>query len=327
MNSVINLMIERFPNIYHAQIFLVDSESRYAILRASTGEAGAQLLARGHRLAVGSISLVGQATGQKRALIARDTAQNPLHKQQQFLPETRAELAVPLLFGDQIIGALDVQSTQRDAFDPEQTEVLQTVANQIAVAIQTAQLYEESIRRLEQINANNRQATLRAWQDYVRSQRKHELTSEVGLHIERSLSVLRRAAMTSGQVVVGEMTENQTTPVAIPIQISGQVLGAVEWEIPSSDFTDEKLELARELASRLAVGLENARLFQESQRAAERERLVNSIAARLTAQTDIHDILQTAVREVGQALRTPQVSIHLRGLETADQNRNGNHES
>ena len=92
----------------------------------------------------------------------------------------------------------------------------------------------------------------------------------------------------------------------------GQVLGAVEWEIPVQTLSEEKLELAKELANRLALSLDNARLFQESQRATERERLVNNIAAKLTAQTTINDILQTAVREVGQALHSPEVSIRLK---------------
>jgi len=97
----------------------------------------------------------------------------------------------------------------------------------------------------------------------------------------------------------------------VPIQLRGQTLGAVEWELSLEDMNDNKLQLAQELANRLAVSLENARLFEESQRAAERERIVNSIAAKLTPQTEVSEILQTAVREVGQALRAPQVSIRL----------------
>ena len=81
------------------------------------------------------------------------------------------------------------------------------------------------------------------------------------------------------------MTERNTIPIAVPVQLRGQVLGAVEWEIPAQTLSEEKLELAKELANRLALSLDNARLFQESQRATERERLVNNIAAKLTAQT------------------------------------------
>ena len=98
----------------------------------------------------------------------------------------------------------------------------------------------------------------------------------------------------------------------MPIQLRGQILGAVEWELPTDEFNTDKVLLAQELVNRLAISLDNARLFQESRRAIDRERLVNAIASKLSGQTDIDAILQTAVREVGQALRVPQVSINLR---------------
>src|SRR5690606_11779122 len=85
----------------------------------------------------------------------------------------------------------------------------------------------------------------------------------------------------------------------------------VEWELPQVDFSYEKLLLAEELVNRLAVSLDNARLFEESQRTVERERVVNSITAKFSTQTDIDQILQTAVREVGQVLHVPEVNIRL----------------
>jgi GAF domain-containing protein/HAMP domain-containing protein len=318
LDRVVTLITQRFPNIYHAQIFLLDSERKTAVLRASTGAAGQELLERGHRLTVGSVSVIGQTTEQRRLVVARDTAYSPMHRKNELLPDTRAELAIPLFFGDNLIGVLDLQSKERDAFTPEQINVLQTVANQVAVAIQTAHLYEESVQRLERIEQTNRAATLRAWQDYMRDQRVREMSSQAGIHVESDLSLLRRTALTTGQPAIGETTPRATIPVAVPIQIGGQTIGSVEWEVPASDFGENKLELARELARRLALSLDNARLFQESRRAAERERLVNNIAARLTAQTDVNEILQTAVREVGQALQSPQVSIRLHGKPVVD---------
>lgn len=318
MNRVVDLIVERFPSIYHAQIFLIDKERNYAIVRASTGDIGQQLLERGHRLAVGSISVIGQVTEQGRVIIARDTAVSQIHRRNEFLPDTRAELAVPLRIGEQIIGALDVQSKERDAFGEELTNVLQTMADQIAIAIENARLYEESLRRVVEIEETNREATARAWQEYMRELRMRTLIKDAGVrHIIASgegtvISELRQQAIRTGQPAVGKLTQRDTIPVALPIILRGQTLGAVEWELPSEGFGENKLELARELANRLAVSLDNARLFQESQRATERERIVNTIAAKLTAQTSIETILQTAVREVGQALRAPQVSIRLR---------------
>jgi hypothetical protein len=90
-------LLERFESIYHAQIFLIDGS--YAVLKASTGEAGEQLFARGHRLSVGSLSVIGQVTQQNQTIIARDTATSEVHRRNEFLQETRAELAIPMRLG------------------------------------------------------------------------------------------------------------------------------------------------------------------------------------------------------------------------------------
>jgi len=326
MNQVVNLIVERFPNIYHAQIFLVDTERRYAVLRASTGEPGKKLLERGHRLGVGSVSVVGQATDQGQVMIARDTETSRVHKRNELLPDTLAELAIPLRVGEVTFGVLDVQSKQSDTFSEDQINVLQTLADQIAVAIENARLYQESIAQLEEIERGRSAAVRQSWRDYMSSQRSQMLQSEAGNRpTNRTLSKLRQEAVESGRPAVGTLSDRSTISFAVPIRLRGQVLGAVEWELPKDEFDNNKVQLAQELTDRLAVSLENARLFRESQRAAERERLVNDIASRLTSQNDIDEILQTAVREVGQALRSPRVSIRLHELNGVDNPpKNGN---
>lgn len=313
MAQVVNLIVERFPSIYHAQIFLIDNNGDYAVLRASTGEAGEKLLARNHRLAVGSISVIGQVTAGGELVHARDTAASSVHRANEFLPDTRAELAIPLRVGDLLIGALDVQSKQNDAFNDDLINVLQTTADQIAIAIQNARLYEESLRRLRDIERANQVATLRAWQEYMRDQRMQEIVGAAGTSAEPApaLTALRQQAYASRSIALGEVTERRTIPLAVPVTLRGQVIGVVEWELPAESLSSSKLQLAQELANRLAYSLDNARLFESSQSLAERERVVGDIAARLTTQTDVEEILQTAVREVGQALRAPQVSIRL----------------
>ncbi len=311
MEQVVELIVEKFPDIYHAQIFLVDADRENALLRASTGEPGKIMLARGHRLGVGSVSVIGQVTGQGEVVVARDTGTSQVHQRNELLPLTRAELAIPLKVGNVTIGALDVQSRIRDSFGKDEIAILQTMADQVAVAIENARLYQDSVRRLEEIERINRTSTLETWQEYLHSQRERQLSSESGIMSGNDWSGIRKQAMQQNRIIVGAVTPNMTVPIAVPVQLRGQTLGAVEWEIPAADLNENKLQLAQELANRLAVSLDNARLFQESQRAAERERVVNNIAARLTPQTEISDILQTAVREVGQALRAPQVSIRL----------------
>ncbi|HYO87401.1 MAG TPA: GAF domain-containing protein [Candidatus Limnocylindrales bacterium] len=314
MERVVDLVAASFPAIYHAQIFLIDADREYALLRASTGEAGRLLLRRGHRLAVGSQSVIGQVTDTGELVVARDTAASPVHRRNEFLPDTRAELAIPLKIGAVIIGALDVQSREADVFTPDLVAALQTMADQVSITIQNARLYEEASRRSADVDESNKRATLNAWQNFLRDQRAQRFTQSAGQKDADAgqFAPLRQQALETGQPALGEPTERDTLPVAVPIVLRGQTLGTVEWELPAQSFGEDRLSLAQELASRLAISLENARLFQESRRAAERERLVNSISASITAQTNVDLILQTAVREVGQALHAPQVAIRLR---------------
>jgi GAF domain-containing protein/HAMP domain-containing protein len=311
MNRVVGLIVQNFPSIYHAQIFLLDEDKQYAVLRASTGQAGRELLSRGHKLGVGSVSVIGQVTEQGQVIIARDTAESSVHRQNEFLGETRAELAIPLRLGNEIIGALDVQSKMRDSFDEDQVAALQTLADQITIAIENARLYAESARLLGSIEQERGSSTRNAWQQYMYQERKDSLVVHSGVNTDYEFDKLSYAVLKTGKALVGDATSRNTIPFAVPIVLRGQTLGVVEYEVPQSEFNYDKVLLAEELVARLAISMENARLFQSSQQAAERERIVNTISTKLTGQTDIEDILQTAIREVGQALRTPQVAIRL----------------
>ncbi len=132
---------DRF-GFYHASIFLLDDSRRNAFVRASTGEAGREMLDRGHVLGVGSKSVVGTVTATGEPLVVNDVDRDPTHRPNPLLPDTRAEMAVPLKIGDRVIGALDVQSTSVDAFTQDDLAVLETLADQIAVAVDNSRTYE-----------------------------------------------------------------------------------------------------------------------------------------------------------------------------------------
>lgn len=321
MNSVINLITERFNRIYHAQIFLI--EGSYAVLKASTGTAGQQLLRRGHRLAVGSLSVIGQVTLQNQTIIARDTTASEVHSRNEFLKDTRSELAIPMRIGNRTIGVLDVQSKERDSFDDNLVAILETMTDQIAMAIENTRLYEESTIRLKEMEHATRHRLQQNWEDFMYSQRTNQMMTQAGAQNIFDFTQLRDQASQSGKFAIGEVTERDTIPVAIPIVIRDQVLGVIEWELAEADFNRNRLLLAEELASRLAVSLDNARLVQASQQSVENERVVNTISAKISGQTDIEQILQTAIREVGQALRAPRVNISLNQSTST----NGNHEN
>jgi GAF domain-containing protein len=131
-------------DFYHVSIFMLDEKEEFAVLRESTGEVGQALKARNHRLKVGSQSIIGWVTEHNMPRVASEVSEDPVHFRNELLPETRAEAAVPLQVGGRILGALDVQSTEPEAFDESVIEVLQTLADQLSAAIQNADLAETS---------------------------------------------------------------------------------------------------------------------------------------------------------------------------------------
>lgn len=148
LHQAVQLIRERF-DYYHVSIFLLDEEGQNAELRQSTGEAGRALLARGHKLEVGSESIIGWVTANNQPRVASDVSEDPVHFRNELLTETRSEAAVPLQVGGSVLGALDVQSDQPNAFSEEDIEILQTLADQLSAAIQNARLAQTSVAAAE----------------------------------------------------------------------------------------------------------------------------------------------------------------------------------
>ncbi|HEY9088651.1 MAG TPA: GAF domain-containing protein [Anaerolineaceae bacterium] len=155
LHSIVNTMRDRF-NFYHASIFLLDSNRKYAVIRESTGEAGREMKARNHKLSVGSRSVIGTVTASGEPLIISETAKSPLHYPNPLLPETRAEMGIPLKLGKEVIGALDLQSDVANAFNQDDLAVLQILADQIAIAIENARAYEISQKAVEEMREVDR---------------------------------------------------------------------------------------------------------------------------------------------------------------------------
>ncbi len=145
---VVELIRARF-NLYYAGLFLLDKEGRYAVLEAGTGEAGRVMREQGHRLELGGQSMVGTACAQRQARLALDVGEEPVRFDNPLLPQTRSEMALPLVVGDRVLGALDVQSVDPAAFSKEDVTVLQLVADQVAVAVDNALKFSEEAALLE----------------------------------------------------------------------------------------------------------------------------------------------------------------------------------
>jgi GAF domain-containing protein len=149
LKQAVQLAVERF-NFYHASVFLLDPAKEFAVIREATGEAGAQMKRAGHKLQVGSKSIVGYVTQNKEPLVVNETSSDPNYYANPLLPDTKAEAGIPLMVGDKVIGVLDVQSTRPYVFTEENIKIMQILADQLAVAVINSELFAEAQERLSQ---------------------------------------------------------------------------------------------------------------------------------------------------------------------------------
>jgi GAF domain-containing protein len=147
--KAVNFIRERF-DFYHASIFLQDLPGEFAVIREATGEAGAQLKRAGHKIGVGSKSIVGFVSGRGEPLVVNDTTRDATYFANPLLPDTRAEAAIPLKVGERILGVLDVQSTKPYSFYEDNLRSLQILADQLAVAVVNTELFAETQEHLSQ---------------------------------------------------------------------------------------------------------------------------------------------------------------------------------
>lgn len=146
--QAVNLIRDRF-GFYHAGIFLIDETGEWAVLQEATGEAGAQMKAQGHRLAVGETSMVGWTALHREPRIALYAEEDAVRFANPLLPYTRSEMTLPMMVGGQLLGVLNVQSTEEAAFDDDDVRALQSLANQVAIAIENVRRVSDEARLLE----------------------------------------------------------------------------------------------------------------------------------------------------------------------------------
>lgn len=292
LDTVVSQISNRF-GFYHTGIFLSDSSRQKVYLAAASSEGGKRLLARGHSLSIGREGVVGYAAYEKRPRVAQDIDRENVYFRNPELPDTRSEAALPLIIKNQAIGVLDIQSTEESPFSAEDLFILQTMADQIALAIQNARLLDESRSALEQLQGITTQAIQDAWRNYVGQRPQGYVYS-------------------AGDVVpVGEskpgLDEKESRTLEVGIVLRGQRIGVINLKrsTAQTDWTDKEQDFTEKIASQLALAIENARLLEESQRRAAREQTLNELTTRLSRSLDLETLLQNAVLELH---KLPQVT-------------------
>jgi GAF domain-containing protein len=259
------------------------------------------MLARNHKLAVGQTGIVGYVTGTGETRIALDVGSDAVYFNNPDLPQTRSEMALPLKVRGRVIGALDVQSTKAAAFSTEDIEVLQVLADQVALAIDNARIHAESERIIRELNTLYRQQISQSWQ--------RRLESNIFAYTYQSGKVVMEALPD----VAGSYKENDGRILNLPLTLRGQSLGevALRRHPESPPWSKEEIALAHQIADQIALSLENARLLEENRRRARNESLVGQISGKTQGLLDVETVIKTATQEIGRSLGLARVQIRL----------------
>ena len=320
--QVVNLIRDRF-NFYYVGLFLLDEGGQYAVLRAGTGEASRQMLEMGHKLEVGGASMIGWCTAQGKARIALDVGREAVRFENPLLPETRSEMALPLTSRGEVIGAMTIQSARSAAFSDEDITALQTMADQLANAIENARLFRRTEESLEEVSRLHQHYLREEWQDYLADE---EARARAGYLYDRgtvrpagdvwtpgialaaqhgetvALSEMAAALQDSMDAVGAPLRQVhpersrraedaalQAAPaqsaLAVPLKLRDQVIGALDFfeTEQSRQWSSDDIAFVETVADQVALAIENARAYAELQKTAEQLREMDRLKTQFLA--------------------------------------------
>ena len=308
----ITQVISQQFNFYHVGIFMWDENHEFAVLVAANSEGGQRMLKRGHKLGIGQTGIVGfvSATGTSR--IALDVGADAVFFDNPDLPLTRSELALPLHVANETIGVLDVQSMEQNVFQDEDMDVLSTLADQVAIAIQNGRSYETTQGLLKEAQKTSGAYLRDSWRalqareehlGYIISDNTVKALNKpiTSLHINKA--IISREIVSEG---------GKTPTLAIPIRLRDEVIGVIDIHIAEEHHWDpDEVDIAQAVAERLSLALETSLLLQTTQRRAQIERATSEISSKISASTQFDSILRTAAEELSRILGGSEVLVQI----------------
>lgn len=346
--NAVNLICMQF-NYDHCGIFLLDQVQKQAVLAEAYGDAGKKMLQSGYRLAVGSQSLVGQATAKNQTAVANQVKNQPDYFANPFLPETMSEVVIPLNIGERVLGALDVQSNHESAFTFDDLHALEILADQLAMAIENSRLFtrtqdnlakhrllheitttasqtqsfEQSLQVIvEMLN----QALKTDWAAIFSNQPDHNLeilafTGSLNPNDEQS-NWLRDSSIVKSCFREGKPVANKLLSVsakgefleeyAFPIHYSGEILAVLHIGALNTNFMDENdYEIIGALANTVGGIMTTSRLIDQIRIQALRQKQLFEVSSKIRRFVDIESILRTSAEEIGKTLQVRSAKVKI----------------
>ncbi len=306
LTYITQIMSERL-GYYHVGIFLLDKKRQYAELRAANSEGGARMLKRNHQLKVGGTGIVGYVAQSGFPRIALSTGADAVFFNNPDLPNTQSEMALPLKIGSQVIGVLDVQSTQPAAFSEDEVHTFTALASQISFVIYSHQANQSPIQAEERktsrqkIDGNERQNGYLYLADGT-------ITASTGVS-----SPALEKALRLGQTITQPASGQNMPALAVPVKIRDSVIGYIHIEGADRNrkWSENEIALVEAVSERAALALENARLFEETERRAEQEKTIAEVTARIGETTSFEQVLKVTIQEIGRTLGARRAFIQM----------------
>lgn len=286
---------------YHVGLFLLNENKDWAILKAVSSEGGKKMLARNHRLKVGAQGIVGFVTSTGQPRIVQATIIDEIHAKTAELPDTKAEMAVPLKdISGNVIGALDIQGTEENAFSDDDIESLETISRQISIAISNATLMDELQKQYNETQKAYGNYTFETWRNFVESKNKiYSYNNIDGLAIEDGNT--------------NQNIQKSGTSFSVPIKSQNTTFGYIDMDlgINYNSLDNETKQIIQNISDEIGYNLENALLYYESTTQAANEQLASYFSTRIRENLNIRDILKNTVEELKTKLEYSDVSIKL----------------
>jgi GAF domain-containing protein len=305
--------------LYFVGYYVADPSQEYLDFLAGTGEKAELLRQQDFRIRIDPLNPAGYAFRRLVHRVIADTRKDLFGYQNPALLDSVTQLIVPLKPGDTAIGILDFHSDQEGKFDQDTIRLLLTISAQFALALERSQLLSQLQSSLDEVDKERRQFTQQSWFQHLQATRRryHYRYSAGKVEGTASPDPNSLAAIENGQVVISSIPQEGKTGVrmislAIPIKLRGQILGAMDVRFDKENIPQDTISLLEEVSNRIALALETARLLEEIQLSAERERMIGDIITQVRTSTDIDGILRTAASELGKTFGVSEVLVSLR---------------
>ena len=314
--SKISREISEKLGYYHVGIFLLNEKREYAVLQAANSIGGQKMLANRHQLKVGGTGVVGYVSQSGKPRIALDTGVDAIYFNNPYLLETRSEISLPIKYGNMVIGVLDVQSTQSGAFNEEDASLLMMIANQLGIVLYTR---NETSMRIDPIQKRKSGRFVQTSKQLGYSFRPDG--SIVANTSPEYLPVLEKIIASGDAMVVARSNMGSKPMLAVPVKFRDQVIGVIYIEAGESNryWTEDETSLVQSISDRVALALENARLFEDATRRAEQEETISLVTTKIGSSTDFERIMQTTIQELGLALGASRSFIQIGSLSAPDE--------